>query len=98
MATPDAGALSEEQRQRLADFKIRARVSNETYLRERREIQLLLSGFIREVLLRRPENIREFAAAHFTNPAVAQSIREKMGAPAVPREREGPQHRDTPLT
>ncbi|OCT66720.1 RIIa domain-containing protein 1 [Xenopus laevis] len=83
MAAPDPGALNEEQRQRLTDFKIQTRVSNETYLREHQEIQLLISGFMREVLLRRPENIRQFAAAHFTHPDVAQSVREKKRASAV---------------
>ncbi|OCT69565.1 hypothetical protein XELAEV_18040876mg [Xenopus laevis] len=53
------GGLNEEQRQRVEEFKIQTRVSNETFLREHQEMQLLISGFLGEVLLRRPENIRE---------------------------------------
>ncbi|XP_063295770.1 RIIa domain-containing protein 1 [Pelobates fuscus] len=78
MAEPDTGALGPHQQDRLRDWKIQTRISDETYLREHKEVYLLLSYFTRDVLLRRPDNIREFAADYFTNPSVADEIREKM--------------------
>uniref|UniRef100_A0A8C0GPL6 Uncharacterized protein n=1 Tax=Chelonoidis abingdonii TaxID=106734 RepID=A0A8C0GPL6_CHEAB len=42
--------------------QINTRIANEKYLRSHKEVELLLSGFLREVMLRRPENIPEFAA------------------------------------
>ncbi|KAM4013847.1 RIIa domain-containing protein 1 [Anomaloglossus baeobatrachus] len=71
------GALNCEQRQRLRDWKIQTRIVNEEYLRSRPDVKLLLSGFIREVLLKRPENIREFASDYFTDPALREKIQEK---------------------
>ncbi|KAM4665245.1 RIIa domain-containing protein 1 [Discoglossus pictus] len=78
MAGADRGALSLEQEKRLRDWRIETQISNERYLRSHQEVNLMISGFIREVLLRRPDNIREFAAEHFTNPLVADRIRENM--------------------
>ncbi|XP_053331238.1 RIIa domain-containing protein 1 [Spea bombifrons] len=78
MNEPDTGALGPEQQHRLRDWELQTRLRNEGYLRSHREVDLLLSGFLREVLLKRPENIREFAAEHFTNPEVARGVREKM--------------------
>ncbi|MBN3317667.1 OTOAN protein, partial [Atractosteus spatula] len=59
----DIGALSPEQQAKLRKFKIKTRIENEKYLRSHPEVDLLLSGFLREVFLKRPEDIREFAAA-----------------------------------
>ncbi|EPQ16665.1 RIIa domain-containing protein 1 [Myotis brandtii] len=59
---PDPGALSPEQLEKLRDYKIQTRIANEKYLRSHKEVELLLSGFYREMFLKRPENIREFAA------------------------------------
>ncbi|XP_071970566.1 RIIa domain-containing protein 1 isoform X2 [Engystomops pustulosus] len=72
----EAAALSAEQEGRLRDCTIRTRISNEEYLRSHGEVKLLLSGFIREVLLKRPENIRNFAADYFTDPALRDKIQE----------------------
>ncbi|XP_072284900.1 RIIa domain-containing protein 1 [Pyxicephalus adspersus] len=80
MAEADPGALNTEQENRLRDWKIQTRISNESYLRSHQEVGVLLSAFIREVLLNRPENIREFAAEYFTDPTLAATIREKMRA------------------
>ncbi|XP_066464959.1 RIIa domain-containing protein 1 [Eleutherodactylus coqui] len=76
-AGTDSGALNCEQQRRLRDWKIQTRISNEEYLRTHQEVKLLLSEFIRDVLLRRPENIREFAADYFTDPALRDKIQEK---------------------
>ncbi|KAM5129699.1 RIIa domain-containing protein 1 [Mantella aurantiaca] len=78
MAEADPGALNTEQESRLRDRKIQTRIGNESYLRGHQEVRLLLSAFIREVLLHRPDNIREFAAGYFTDPGLAETIREKM--------------------
>ncbi|XP_051012835.1 RIIa domain-containing protein 1 isoform X1 [Acomys russatus] len=59
---PEPGTLSPEQLQQLRDFKIQTRIANEKYLRTHKEVSLLISGFFREVLLERPDNILEFAA------------------------------------
>ncbi|CAK6439279.1 unnamed protein product [Pipistrellus nathusii] len=82
---PDPGALSSEQLEKLREYKIQTRIANEKYLRSHKEVELLLSGFFREMFLQRPENIREFAADYFTDPTLpdkihTQLIKEKKGA------------------
>ncbi|XP_025838753.1 RIIa domain-containing protein 1 isoform X3 [Vulpes vulpes] len=59
---PDPGALSPAQQEQLRDFKIQTRIANEKYLRTHKEVDLLISGFFREMFLKRPDNIQEFAA------------------------------------
>ncbi|XP_026342365.2 RIIa domain-containing protein 1 isoform X2 [Ursus americanus] len=59
---PDPGALSPAQQEQLRNFKIQTRIANEKYLRTHKEVELLLSGFFREMFLKRPGNIQEFAA------------------------------------
>ena len=34
--------------------------------------------FFRELLLRRPKQVREFAASYFTNPSLAEQVQKKM--------------------
>ncbi|KAF6293656.1 regulatory subunit of type II PKA R-subunit domain containing 1 [Rhinolophus ferrumequinum] len=58
----DPGALSPAQLEQLRNFKIQTRIANEKYLRTHKEVDLLISGFFREMFLQRPDNIREFAA------------------------------------
>ncbi|CAI9565075.1 unnamed protein product, partial [Staurois parvus] len=77
MAEEDPGALNSEQESRLRAWRIQTRIGNESYLRSHQEVRLLLSAFIREVLLHRPENIREFAADYFTDPTLPATVREK---------------------
>ncbi|XP_056401886.1 RIIa domain-containing protein 1 isoform X1 [Hyla sarda] len=77
----DPGALSGDQERRLRDYKIQSRLSNEEYLRSHQEVKLLISAFIREVLLKRPENIREFAAGSLVL-VVVKSV-ESDGVPLV---------------
>uniref|UniRef100_A0A452T2C4 Regulatory subunit of type II PKA R-subunit domain containing 1 n=1 Tax=Ursus maritimus TaxID=29073 RepID=A0A452T2C4_URSMA len=50
-----------------------------------KEVELLLSGFFREMFLKRPGNIQEFAADYFTDPRLPnkihmQLIKEKKAA------------------
>ncbi|XP_072250368.1 RIIa domain-containing protein 1 [Leuresthes tenuis] len=63
----DSGKLSDEQQQKLRQFKIKTRIDNERYLRSHPEVEEMISDFLRDVLLKRPTDIREFAADHFTN-------------------------------
>uniref|UniRef100_A0A3P8ZLN1 RIIa domain-containing protein n=1 Tax=Esox lucius TaxID=8010 RepID=A0A3P8ZLN1_ESOLU len=61
----DFGALSLEQQQKLRQFKVKTRIDNEKYLRAHPEVELLISNFLSEVFLKRPTDIREFAAGGF---------------------------------
>ncbi|XP_052101118.1 RIIa domain-containing protein 1-like [Mytilus californianus] len=74
----DLGALSKEQQQKLNDFKKKTRVENEKYLRDHPEVECLLSGFLGEVLKERPENIRDFAADHFTNTELPGQLQKTL--------------------
>ncbi|XP_036916258.1 RIIa domain-containing protein 1 [Sturnira hondurensis] len=74
LLAPDPGALSPAQLEQLRDFKIQTRIANEKYLRTHKEVELLLSGFFREMFLKRPDNIREFAAEYFTDPRLPNKI------------------------
>ncbi|XP_026172390.1 RIIa domain-containing protein 1 [Mastacembelus armatus] len=74
----DAGVLSAEQQEKLRQFKIKTRIENEKYLRSHPEVEILISDFLRDVLLQRPGDIREFAAVHFTNPNLHSTIDSKM--------------------
>ncbi|XP_032623875.1 RIIa domain-containing protein 1 [Chelonoidis abingdonii] len=78
----DLGALNPEQQAQLTEFKINTRIANEKYLRSHKEVELLLSGFLREVMLRRPENIPEFAAEHFTDPELPMKTQKKLAEKA----------------
>lgn len=65
--------------------EIQTRIANEKYLRTHKEVELLLSGFFREMFLKRPDNIQEFAADYFTDPRLPnkihmQLIKEKKAA------------------
>ncbi|XP_053182957.1 RIIa domain-containing protein 1 [Scomber japonicus] len=74
----DVGVLSAEQQEKLRQFKIKTRVENEKYLRSHPEVEVLIGDFLRDVLLKRPTDIREFAADHFTNPNLHVVIGSKM--------------------
>ncbi|XP_054849731.1 RIIa domain-containing protein 1 [Eublepharis macularius] len=74
----DFGALNGGQRMKLLNFKINTKIDNEKYLRSHKEVALLLSGFLREVLLQRPEKIQEFAADYFTNPELPKKIQQQL--------------------
>ncbi|KAM9686863.1 RIIa domain-containing protein 1 [Trichechus inunguis] len=75
---PGPGALGPEQLEKLRDFKIQARIANEKYLRTHKEVELLLSGFFREMFLKRPDNILEFAADYFTDPRLPNKIHMQL--------------------
>ncbi|XP_062393765.1 RIIa domain-containing protein 1 [Sardina pilchardus] len=74
----DIDALSPEQQDKLRQFKIQTRIANEKYLRTHPEVEVLLSHFLRDVFLKRPADIREFAAEHFTDPDLPQKIQSEL--------------------
>ncbi|XP_071385305.1 RIIa domain-containing protein 1 [Centroberyx affinis] len=74
----DVGALSAEQQEKLRQFKIKTRIDNEKYLRSHPEVEILISDFLSDVILKRPADVREFAADHFTNPNLHVVIGSKM--------------------
>ncbi|XP_031709336.1 RIIa domain-containing protein 1 [Anarrhichthys ocellatus] len=78
LAELDVGVLSAEQQEKLRRFKIRTRVDNETYLRSHPEVEVLIGDFLRDVILKRPADIREFAAHHFSNPNLHVVIGSKV--------------------
>ncbi|KAK2844586.1 hypothetical protein Q5P01_011245 [Channa striata] len=78
LAKVDAGALSREQQEKLRQFKIKTRIDNEKYLKSHPEVDVLIGDFLRDVLLKRPANIYEFAADHFTDPNLHATIASKM--------------------
>ncbi|XP_031463958.1 RIIa domain-containing protein 1 [Phasianus colchicus] len=61
------------------------RPSVERYLRERPEVVMLLRGLLREVMLRRPHNILEFAAGYFTDPELPRRIWDQLETPQRPQ-------------
>nr|XP_020462911.1 RIIa domain-containing protein 1 [Monopterus albus] len=74
----DLGVLSSEQQEKLRQFKIKTRIDNENYLRSHPEVKLLMGDFMRKVLLKRPANLHEFAADHFTNPNLHATIGSRV--------------------
>ncbi|XP_046377068.1 RIIa domain-containing protein 1-like [Haliotis cracherodii] len=74
----DLGALSAEQQERLNKFKVQTRMANEKYLRDHPEVECLLAGFLGDVLKKRPDNIREFAADYFTEPGLPDKVQTQM--------------------
>ncbi|XP_066841971.1 RIIa domain-containing protein 1 [Anser cygnoides] len=60
------------------------RLSSERYLRAQPAVGVLLRGFLRAVMLRRPHDVLEFAAGYFTDPELPARVREELEA-AGPR-------------
>ncbi|XP_068998892.1 RIIa domain-containing protein 1 [Embiotoca jacksoni] len=67
LANLDVSVLTPEQQEKLRQFKIKTRIDNDKYLRSHPEVEVLIGDFLRDVLLKRPADIKEFAADHFTN-------------------------------
>ncbi|XP_062048251.1 RIIa domain-containing protein 1 isoform X3 [Lepus europaeus] len=51
---PEPGLLSPEQLEKLRVFKIETRIANEKYLRAHKEVEFLISGFLRRRLVSGP--------------------------------------------
>ncbi|XP_035426697.2 RIIa domain-containing protein 1 [Cygnus atratus] len=56
------------------------RLSSERYLRAQPAVGVLLRGFLRAVMLRRPHDVLEFAAGYFTDPELPARVREELEA------------------
>ncbi|XP_074538726.1 RIIa domain-containing protein 1 [Halichoeres trimaculatus] len=78
MTKLNVGVLSVEQQEKLREFKIKTRIDNERYLRSHPEVEVLISNFLRDVLLERPVDIHEFAADYFTDPNLQVVIGSKV--------------------
>lgn len=76
----DADALSDKQQEKLNQKKIELRMENERYLRQHPELNLLIQHFLREVFLKKPNDIREFAARFFTNPTLNEQVNQLLKA------------------
>jgi hypothetical protein len=74
----DKDALSDKQQEKLNAKKIELRMDNERYLRQHPELSLLVQHFLREVFLKKPNNIREFAAKFFTDPALSEQLEQLL--------------------
>jgi len=74
----ELGALSGDQQKRLNQFKMNTRLENEKYLRGHPEVECLISGFLKNVLVHRPDNVREFAATHFTQQTLPAELEKQM--------------------
>ncbi|XP_015740214.1 RIIa domain-containing protein 1 [Coturnix japonica] len=70
---------------RAAALEPSLRLSSERYLRERPEVAMLLRGLLRQLMLRRPRNVLEFAAEYFTDPELPQRIREQLETSRPPQ-------------
>ncbi|XP_054330029.1 RIIa domain-containing protein 1 [Pongo pygmaeus] len=75
---PDPGALSAAQLEQLRKFKIQTRIANEKYLRTHKEVEWLISGFFREIFLKRPDDILKCAADYFTDPRLPNKIHMQL--------------------
>ncbi|KAM8871333.1 RIIa domain-containing protein 1 isoform 2-T3 [Spinachia spinachia] len=74
----EVGELSAEQQEKLQRFKVTLRNDNERYLNSHPEVDVMIGDFLRNVLLKRPTDIREFAADHFSDPNLQVVIASKM--------------------
>lgn len=77
----DVGVLNTEQQEKLRQFKIKTRIANEKYLRSHPEVDMLLSDFLRNVFMKRPSDIHDFAADHFSDPGLENKIKTLMNIP-----------------
>lgn len=78
MGDNDSGALTVEQQSQLNNFKIQTRLENELYLRNHSELSGVLQLFIKDVLTKRPENIREYAADYFSDKELRVKVQEQL--------------------
>jgi len=58
--------LTNEQQAILNEEKVNMRAENEKYLREHPELKTMMNEFFVRVLTERPDDIRGFAAQHFS--------------------------------
>ncbi|KAJ3291259.1 RIIa domain-containing protein 1 [Rhizoclosmatium sp. JEL0117] len=66
--------LTVEQRNTLKNDATQTRIENEIYLRDHPEIKDILHYFMGQVLLKKPENVKDFAAELFSDPKLAKKV------------------------
>lgn len=76
----DTTALTVEQQRALDGHKIKTRIENELYLRKHPEISVILSSFVSDVLLKKPEKVREHAASFFADQSLPDLVKAKLEA------------------
>uniref|UniRef100_A0A1X7T2K7 RIIa domain-containing protein n=1 Tax=Amphimedon queenslandica TaxID=400682 RepID=A0A1X7T2K7_AMPQE len=74
----DRAALTSTQQSDLNKEKVKVRLQNEKYFRKHPEIPLLLESFLQKVLLKKPDDIKAFAASYFTDPRLREIINLKL--------------------
>lgn len=72
----DASTLTQEQQLLLNDVKIQHRLHNEKYIRQHPELLALVKGFMKRILIERPDNVEKFAGAYFTDPNLKETYKE----------------------
>uniref|UniRef100_A0A3P9KMI6 RIIa domain-containing protein n=1 Tax=Oryzias latipes TaxID=8090 RepID=A0A3P9KMI6_ORYLA len=78
----DTSVLNAEQQEKLRQFKIKTRIDNEKYIRAHPEVEVLVGDFLREILLKRPADIREFAGDYFSRLNPSGDSREEGNSDA----------------
>ncbi|KAG5445523.1 RIIa domain-containing protein 1 [Clonorchis sinensis] len=68
------GALRNDQQAATNRLKTETRINNEKYLREHPEIQFMISAFLRDLLLKQPEDPRK----HFTDFFIRPDLRDQI--------------------
>ncbi|CAL8093355.1 unnamed protein product [Calicophoron daubneyi] len=72
----DLGALNNAQQWSTNKLKAETRINNERYLREHPEINHMISAFLRDLLLKKPDDPREHFKDFFTHPDLRKRIDE----------------------
>ncbi|XP_021232100.1 RIIa domain-containing protein 1 [Numida meleagris] len=85
MASPPPGTAGPGAARGVGTDEPSLHLSGERYLRERPEVAMLLRGLLREVMLRRPHNVLEFAAEYFTDPELPRRIQDQLGTLQQPQ-------------
>ena len=72
----DSTALTQEQQMLLNDVKIQHRLHNEKYIRQHPELLALVKGFMKQILIERPDNVEKFAGAYFTDSNLKETYKK----------------------
>nr|CAX74063.1 hypothetical protein [Schistosoma japonicum] len=70
----DLGALSNAQQAATNKLKTQTRINNEQYLRKHPEVKYMITAFLRDILMKQPENARGHFVDFFTSPNLLSNI------------------------
>ncbi|KAF7258639.1 hypothetical protein EG68_03921 [Paragonimus skrjabini miyazakii] len=73
----DLGALNNHQQAATNKLKTETRLNNELYLRRHPEIRYMISAFLRDLLLKKPEDARKHFTDFFTHPDLLKRMDEQ---------------------